>query len=222
MFDLTLPQANFFYHVANVAIVVGAFLVLAGTLGANQMGYIKERFADERISANEVETARAKENAALANVEAARATERAAATNLELARFKQPRVLDTVQQDRIRNKLKPFAGIPFDLSLQLDSETIGLMEQVGASLKAAGLIWKGRSHGSPVFTQPGSPPAGIVAFTGIMIQIDSSKTYEWDKAVVAIKDALSAEGLEVQSMRIIDGTETPDAIHIYIGRKPHE
>lgn len=75
MFDITLPQANFWYDVANIALIFGAFFVLAGTWGAIRMGYIKERFSDERITKNEADTAIANENTAKAKLEIERLRE---------------------------------------------------------------------------------------------------------------------------------------------------
>jgi hypothetical protein len=147
---------------------------------------------------------------------------RASEAQLALEKFKTPRSLSPVQQERITAKMKPFAGMPFDFSIQPDPEPIALMGQIGSTLKAAGLSWE-QWHGAPgipVFNQPGMPQAGIVAFSGLMIQIDDAKTSEWGGAVVTIWDALKAEGVEADAIRITDGTETPNAIHIYIGRKP--
>jgi hypothetical protein len=53
-----------------------------------------------------------------------------------------------------------------------------------------------------------------------MIQIDNAKTPQWGAAVVAIREALQAEGVETDAKGITDGTVTPNAIHIYVGRKP--
>ena len=164
------------------------------------------------------------------NAQACDAIARASETQLELEKFKTPRSLSAEQRERITAKLKllagtPFdlAGMPFDFSIQPDQESIDLMGQIGSTLRAAGLHWEpwhGRGQPSPVFTQPEMPQAGIVAFTGLMVQIDDSKTPEWGTAVNIIWDTLKSEGLEIDRRRITDGTETPNAIHIYIGRKP--
>lgn len=71
MFEMTLSRANTFYNIANAALVLGAMLVLLGTIVAIWTGGIKERFGDERLSNNETETARANESAAAARERAA-------------------------------------------------------------------------------------------------------------------------------------------------------
>ena len=63
MFEMTLSRANTFYNIANAALVLGAMLVLLGTIVAIWTGGIRERFGDERLSNNETETARANESA---------------------------------------------------------------------------------------------------------------------------------------------------------------
>jgi hypothetical protein len=181
------------------------------------------RLSDEKIA----ESIR---QAAEANQKALEAEARASEAQLALEKFKTPRSLSTEQQERITAKLKLLAGtpydltgIPFDFSIQQDPECIPLMGQIGSTLKAAGMNWeqwRGKTPRMPVFTQPGMPQAGIIVFTGLMIQIDDAKTPEWGAAVNVIWHTLKSEGIEADRMRITDGTETPNAIHIYIGRKP--
>lgn len=85
MFALTLPQAEFWSNVSNGALFFGATVVALATLGVIATGAAKEHFADERISANEAETARADEAAALAKENAASANERAATLEKDAA-----------------------------------------------------------------------------------------------------------------------------------------
>ena len=76
MFDLTLEGANLWFDVFNVVLLVGAFAVAVGTWGAIKTASIKEKFADERISANEAETARAVADSDAAREGTARANQR--------------------------------------------------------------------------------------------------------------------------------------------------
>jgi chromosome segregation ATPase len=135
MFDVSLPWANFWYDAFNVLLFVGAFAVAVGTYGSIKMGAVKEKFADERIIANEAETKRAiadsdsaKEGAAKANQriaelstqaeqlrkDTADANARALEAQLALEKFKQPRSLSERQIETIASKLKQFAGTRFD------------------------------------------------------------------------------------------------------------
>jgi len=131
-----------------------------------------------------------------------------------------PRSLTATQQADITEKVMEFSGVPFDFSLQPGAEPFALMEQIGASLKAAG--WNRQPwQGTPiVFTPPGQPNAGMVAFAGLEIQIHDSRTAEWGPATKALWDALLAAGIKATALRITDNSELPNAIHIKIGTKP--
>jgi hypothetical protein len=69
MFSITSPVADAIFTYANILLVVGAVLAFVGTAGVFWSTGIRERFADERIAANEAETARAKAEAAQARLE---------------------------------------------------------------------------------------------------------------------------------------------------------
>lgn len=66
-FDISLVSAQFWYDAFNIFLYCGAFAVAIGTIGSIKMGAIKERYSDERISANEAEAEVAKATAATAN-----------------------------------------------------------------------------------------------------------------------------------------------------------
>jgi hypothetical protein len=80
-FDFSVLTINKIYNFANFILIIGAVLVAIGTIAAIWSAGIRERYADERISANEAETERAKESAALAN-------ERTAEANLQIEKLK--------------------------------------------------------------------------------------------------------------------------------------
>lgn len=69
MFNITSTAADAIFTYANILLVVGAVLAVVGTVGVFWSTGIRERFADERIAANEAETARAKADAAQARLE---------------------------------------------------------------------------------------------------------------------------------------------------------
>ncbi|MGJ5036617.1 hypothetical protein ACQR13_21125 [Bradyrhizobium sp. HKCCYLRH3059] len=97
MFDVTPESANFWFDAFNVLLFIGAFAVAVGTYGSIKMGSAKERFADERILANEKETRRAIADSDIAKEGTARANERIAELNNETAKLRQqlePRKLD--------------------------------------------------------------------------------------------------------------------------------
>ena len=92
MFSLSLPAANEIFGLANSALILGAVLVLAGTVGTIWTSAIRERYADERISNNEKQTAAANENAANANERTAELTAQATALELDLERERNERL----------------------------------------------------------------------------------------------------------------------------------
>ena len=59
MFDVSPDGANLWFDISNVVLLVGAVLVALGTYGTIRFAGIKEKFSDERVAANEVETKRA-------------------------------------------------------------------------------------------------------------------------------------------------------------------
>ncbi|WOQ12532.1 hypothetical protein [Aeromonas media] len=72
MFNITSQAADTIYTWSNVLLVFGATLALIGTAGVFWSGGVREKFADERISANEAETAKAKAETAQAMLEQVR------------------------------------------------------------------------------------------------------------------------------------------------------
>jgi len=69
MFDVTLPVADAIFTWANVMLVIGAVLTVVGTAAVFWSAGIRERYADERIAANEAEAAKAKAEVARARLE---------------------------------------------------------------------------------------------------------------------------------------------------------
>jgi hypothetical protein len=83
MFDVTPHGADFWFDAFNVLLFVGAFAVAVGTYGSIKMGSAKERFSNERTSANERETARAVADSDTAKAAATKAHERIAELSVE-------------------------------------------------------------------------------------------------------------------------------------------
>src|SRR5208283_5569610 len=121
--------------------------------------------------------------------------------------------LTSAQQADIAEKVRAFSGVPYDFSVQPGAEPLALMEQIATSLKTAGWSRQPWQGSSIVFTLPGQPAAGMVAFAGLEIQIHASKSIEWGFAVKALWDALAATGLKTTALIITDNSELPNAIH---------
>jgi hypothetical protein len=117
--------------------------------------------------------------------------------------------------------LKRFAGTPFDFMVQLDPESVALMESLADALTAAG--WMRKPVAGFGFITPGKPVAGITAFSGLEIQITDSRQSQWgldQQAATVLWHSLQGERLTVSAKHVPDDQETPDTIHIKVGAKP--
>lgn len=101
MFD-TADSASFWFDIFNGVLLLGAFLVLAGTWGTIRAAAVKEKFSDQRTSALELETAQAKRDTASALERAALANQRAAEINAKYG----ARELSSAQIESLANKLR--------------------------------------------------------------------------------------------------------------------
>jgi len=215
IFNISLPTANIIYTLSNLVLGLGALFVLLGTIGAIFSGGIRERFADERISKNEADTA-------TANARAAEAEQRASEANLELARMKAPRTLRPEQQQRVIAILKPFAGTQFDIGLvEGDAEAAEFMTLCEAVLQAAG--WKQTDWvgGDIVMTRAGKPTAGLVTTTNVAIAVHPETESTLGNAAATLSAALSLEGIAARTGTSGAGflNRNVGAVHILVGRK---
>ncbi len=215
MWELSPSWADFLFDLSNIVLVFGAAAVLIGTIGSIKMAGIKEQFSNERISANEAETERAKADAAIANA-------RAAEANVALEKFKAPRTLPAEQQRRITEKINRSAGTVFDIGLQTgDPEAEGLLNPIETALKSAGwtqIDWRG---GDVVLSRTGRPICGIVSLIGLVIQMSPTKVEEYWPAATALAEALNSEGISAKAEPgSAAQAENADAMHILIGKKP--
>jgi hypothetical protein len=129
-----------------------------------------------------------------------------------------PRQID---ETRLVEALKIFPNTPFDFSVELDPESVALMQSIGRALDKAG--WKQQPASGGGYTVPGRPSAGIIVWQGIEMQITDSRQADWGelgKPGSTLWHALQREGLTTAAKHVPDGQETPSAIHIKIGAKP--
>jgi hypothetical protein len=113
MLDLSLPTANALFGLSNIALIIGGVLVLIGTVGVFWTTGIRDRYAEERISSNEAQTAMANEGAAKANERASELAKEAEHERLERLQLEAeiaPRRLTREQREAIATVLTRFAG----------------------------------------------------------------------------------------------------------------
>jgi hypothetical protein len=184
MLTVTEPLANVLFGWANVVLIFGAAAVLVGTIGAIAMGSAKEQFSNERISANEAETARAKEAAAGANA-------RAFEAQLALASFRAPRTLSAEQQAAITAVAARHKGTPIDIFMAGDSADIRPLAETFARLLKNGGQWQpefwtwvgvGPIERVVALVKKGAHPASVAAATDLLKALDgpaAAKPQEW-------------------------------------------
>jgi hypothetical protein len=124
-----------------------------------------------------------------------------------------PRSLTPEQQQRIAEKLKPFAGVPFDFTVAPAQEPIVLEDQIKEALENAG--WKF----SPYFLGTVKVAYSRLGFVGLTAEVPHEKLGEWGPALHALGDAMAAEGLQMAARVAVDDQVPTNAIHVIIGTK---
>jgi hypothetical protein len=107
IFSLSQTSADSVFGYSNVALIVGAALVFLGTIGVIWSSGIRERYANERISKNEAETAIAKANAAKAEENAAAANERTEVLREENLATQRELERERLERVRLEAKIAP-------------------------------------------------------------------------------------------------------------------
>lgn len=223
----SLEWASWIFDRASFVLVGSLLFGAAATIAIVWMGIVKEHHWDlarehaaERTASLELETAKANEEIAKANEGAAEANARAVEAQLALEKFKAPRGLNIDQRARVITSVKQFAGTPFDISVNLETEPQNLAKQIGEALKSAGWVWKDKNNTPGIAIRFGGHSVGlIVGFSGMGLEIDIAKSDDWDNAVLALGNALMAEGLPLIMNKAMDKSASPDAVHLYFGPK---
>jgi len=184
--------------------------------------------ANERIA--ELQTESNKARAAIAAADA-----RSIEAKAGLEKYKSPRRLNFTQQNRIAEKLKPFAGQTFDMSVQPDDvESWRLVPVIESALTLANWVqldwWRppkpdlfGKIEPDPplIYARPGLPVLGREIGVGVIIEIDSEYAIRLKGAADALASALMSEniGTTVYVKDKLTNTNK-DAIHCFVGKKP--
>lgn len=138
------------------------------------------------------------------------------------AKLLAPRLLTKSLQERMSQELKPFAGTPFVLAVDPESEAINFMSQVASVLSRAGWKWEPARHDRK---------------TGLITTVGPLKAVAWNRSGIAIgfradapenllvpadhlATALEHAGFKVETGRIPDTvSNNPDAVYVVIGAK---
>jgi hypothetical protein len=161
MWEITSPLADRLFTLSNAVLIIGAAMVLIGTIGAIVLSGVREQFSNARISDNETKTALAIAESDTAKKGAADANARALEAQLTLAKSRAPRTLTIEQQTTISEKVRAFAGIRFDATvIRDDPETVHLLDAITPVLEAAGWTQIEWDNNYLVLKRPGKPDVG--------------------------------------------------------------
>lgn len=219
MWNVTPSLADTLFNWSNLVLIIGAAMVLIGTIGAITMSSVREYFADLRLSDNERATKNAIAESDVAKASAATANARALEARLELEKYKAGRTLTAEQQKSIESALRAFSGTAFDAAVgpMGDPEPIVFLRILEPVLVNAG--WKPMrwSGGGIEYTEAGMPAIGITSVTNIIIDVSPAAWHKLGLAANALAAALAASGVDA-----IASNTSPinnEVIHIRVGRK---
>lgn len=195
MLDVSSSLADSLFGWANVVLIVGAALVLIGTIGSIKLAAVREHFSDVRISDNERETKTAiaesdvaKADAAKANVLAAELEKAAADARLETEKLKSVVAWRTISLENQAAIEKVLSAKPGSVNLRWqdgDPEALFLAIQISSVLGRA--AWQ---------VAPGSfKPANSILF-GIVLPPVSGADAD------ALREALMAGHVSFSSIPV--------------------
>jgi hypothetical protein len=187
MWDVTAPWVDFLFNVSNVVLIVGALAVLLGTIGAIAMGAAREQFANERISANEAETARANNESAQALLEQERLRSQLAW-----------RRLNPIQFQTLTDGLNELRDISISLqALTSDPESMVYGQDIERALHSAGFE----------LNLGGGLPFGL--FFGVIIKGTAENAARVHSAFIAAQIESSVQIENRPGVSILVGSKPP-------------
>jgi hypothetical protein len=142
------------------------------------------------------------------------------ALNAAQEAFKDQRALNAAQEAGLKSAVAKFSGVPFDITVNTETEPQNFASQIGKLLESAGWVWKERNNSpGPKFSVGGHSAGMTTKFSGFGIEIDVSRVREWQPALLALGNFLRTEGFSVVINVANDDSASPDAIHLYFGTK---
>lgn len=201
MFNLSQTAADGMFGWSNVFLVIGAALVLVGTIGIVWSSGIREKYADERISKNEADTARANADAAQANAKAAEA-------ELTLAKYRAPWKLDSATYKVLVEALSiaPKGRVIVKPNF-VDMQATSMAKDITRAFTEAG------------FSGVGDAPLDVISMdrTGLVVAVRDAK--QQPKHINLILRALANTDIPVES-GYADWVPDLDTVVILVGIRP--
>jgi hypothetical protein len=212
MWEISSPLADRLFAVSNAVLIIGAAMVLIGTIGAIALSGIREQFSNGRLSDNETKTALAIAESDTAKKGAAEANARALEAQLALEKFKAPRVLADEEVQAIAEKLKPFSGQEFQIVTYWEmQEPLAFANQIYAALDLAG--WK--------YIKLERATVMLGGTEGVQVWTHPNADEEVKKAADALTTALTGADV-VAVVHKFQNVENPkdNKINLNVGTKP--
>lgn len=142
LLDISLPTANSLFGLSNIALIIGGILVLMGSVGVFWSGAIKERYAEERASGNEAETAKAMAESARANESNTRLKlelEKERNERLRLEKKIAPRTISVRQQKKLSTQFSSMGWEKAEIIWHGAGEPEAFARQFAAAFEKAGI-----------------------------------------------------------------------------------
>lgn len=228
MFNMSLSVANAIFFWANTILVVAAVLVAVSTFAAIWSGMVRERFADERISINELQTATAVADAARANESAEKLREsnltlQARADHERAERLKleakiAPRRLSEHQKQMLIAALQPLRDQKIEIvcnAANAESEKFAL-DFVSVFRSANWDVGGGTGLNQHLSTPA---PVGIILIKGLPKDANEGDTIAADEPVMVLWNAMKKAGLQDEVRGEGDIKLPPNKIVLRIGGK---
>lgn len=216
MFDVSLTTANFWFDASNIALVIGAIIVGLGTFGVYKMGAIREKFADERISFNESETAKANENAEIvrkSNLILQSDLERERSARLKLEQKLAPRHLGDEQAKTIADAIRAFPGQPITIVAPMgDAEAEAYAAEFILMFRAAG--WNPGVANLPDLAVFTPSPTGLL----LAINKEDSDAHTPPPSAMPLLEVFNSLGLVTSAK--VEKIAPKGSILLIVGTKP--
>lgn len=220
MWDISSSAADSLFAWSNIILIVGATLVLIGTIGSVKLASIREYFSDLRISDNERATTEAIAEAASAKAASAEANARAESERLERVRLEAriaPRRLSSQQKETIASALTNVPRPPTIaiVSRLLDTEGNDFADDISTTLTSAG--WSTERFRNWTM---GTKGLFVALVEGTTVSLN-------DPTIEGVQKALAAGDLDVKPLTIDAKNNAtmspyfqPNVLYVLVGAKP--
>lgn len=225
MFNVSLPLADAIFSWANICLVVGGVLTVGATVVLVWVTGVRERYADERISANELLTARAKSDAAEAraltasieseNLKLKSRVEEERTARLQIEERISPRRLKSEQKSKLISDLEPFRGQKIRVLSPHNTEgNEYAIDFIDVFRRSGWVIVESGTSTGVAFIEYDVEPRGI------QLEVAPSDPPVVQAAALALSKALSDQGLRKDEPIGLPHDTTNGWIEFGVGLKP--